>query len=227
MKRILVLETSTERGIAALVEEGKLLFSCQLPLGLQSSNYLLPELKNGLDAAGMASRDITFICLGIGPGSYTGIRVGATVAKALSFAHRIPLVGVCSLQAFAPPVKNSPFAVVIDAKIGGVYLQLGEENEGRVTYTSEPLVLPIDQAAAILSSASSIITPNAAQLISKFEAAGLPSDTRWHECYPSPLHMCALGEEQLAHGGAVMDGHLELLYMRKTQAEIEREAQNI
>lgn len=219
MTRFLLIETSTEKGIVALVEDQRVLFSHQLPPGLQSSNYLLPVLDEAMRKVGIKLSTIDCIGVGIGPGSYTGIRVGVIVAKTLSFSLNLPLVGICSLQTFIPSISEGKFGVIIDAKIGGVYLQLGEMKGGVPIYNSEPEVRTHNEAVALLSNIPVIVTPNGSSLKSKFPAI----QAEWQENYPQPEQMERIVKERLCLGEIISDQQLELLYMRKTQAEIEKE----
>jgi len=218
MNRILLIEVSTERGIVGIVQDGKILFLAELPFGMQNSTYLLPEIQRGLVETGLSLSQLTLIAVGVGPGSYTGIRVGATAAKALSFASRIPLVGVCSLDTFIPE-QSGPFASVIDAKIGGIYWQAGIKENGKVVFEGGPQITPLSTASEMLAKYPVLVTPNAIQLRSKLNAA----EWTWVESYPSVLQLAARAEEKFLRGEVSVDGELELLYMRKTQAEIERE----
>ncbi len=98
----LLIETSTERGLIALFDETTALFQVDLPFGYNNSKYLLPMLKQELKESSHTLDQIALVAVGIGPGSYTGIRIGATVAKTLSFAQKLPLIGICSLEGFIP-----------------------------------------------------------------------------------------------------------------------------
>jgi len=222
--KILIIDTSTERGIIACVEDGAPLFSMELPFGLLNSQFLLPGLDEALKKANVNVKPLDFIIAGVGPGSYTGIRVGATAAKTLSFAMKIPLVGVCSLQGFIPTVPGK-FAAVIDAKIGGIYFQKGELSppKGVVIWDSEPQIVPLEEAAKLLSQTPKILTPNAILLRPKLEQFLPNAPWTWEENYPSPSQLAILGLDKFNTGEYSTDGHLELLYMRKTQAEIERD----
>ena len=130
----LLIETGTERGMTAIVDGEAILFHAILPLGYHNSRYLLPEIEKGLQQLNLAVKNLQYIACGQGPGSYTGIRVGATVAKSLAFACKLPLIGISTLQTFVPD-KEGAFAVLIDAKIGGVYMIKGSR-KGCLLYTS-------------------------------------------------------------------------------------------
>lgn len=219
----LILDTSTERGIVAIIHDADILFHADLPFGLQNSQFLLPEIHRGLTITKLKIHDLSFVGVGVGPGSYTGIRVGATVAKTLAFACQIPLVGVSSLDAFIPS-KPASFAAVIDAKIGGVYLRIGRSNGDEVKFTTKPEVHSIPSAMALLNEVDVLVTPNAAQLRPKFESESHSGKWEWLERYPSPSQMARVANTMVANKEYSLDGHLDLLYLRKTQAEIEKEA---
>ncbi len=214
MKPALILDTSTERGVVALVAEGKLLFLAELPFGLQNSQFLLPELQRGLALTGISLPQLAYIGVGVGPGSYTGMRIGATVAKCFSLACQLPVIGVCSLHTFVP-THDTSFAALIDAKIGGVYLQRGESVASTVSYEQEPQVCPLSQAVELLRHIPYLITPNAVQLRPKMEALAPQVAWQWNESYPAPLRLAELAEEKYTRGEFSAEGQLELLYMRK------------
>jgi tRNA threonylcarbamoyl adenosine modification protein YeaZ len=110
----LILETSTEKCILILANKEKPLAHKSLSGGPELSKTLALEVKNLLK--GRPKPEL--IAIGIGPGSYTGIRVGAALGKALAYGWKAPLLGFCSLKAFGA----SP--ILIDARMGGFYALL-------------------------------------------------------------------------------------------------------
>lgn len=113
----LILETSSEKGCIILAENDLPIAVKSLPAGPALSKCLALEVKNMLSPG----LKIDLIAVGTGPGSYTGIRVGAALAKALSYGWKVPLIGFCSLEAFGPA------PVLVDARSGGFYVMLGKE----------------------------------------------------------------------------------------------------
>lgn len=218
----LFLDTATERGFVAIAERDQILFSAQLPFGLQNSQFLLPEINKGIKDSGLVISDLSFIAVGVGPGSYTGIRVGATVAKTLAFACNIPLIGVCTLNVFIPE-KDGFFAALIDAKIGGVYLQKGNMQQGSVQYVSTPMICSLMDAGDLLKDIEIIVTPNAAQIRSRLEGVCKNCRWIWQERDPSIKQMGAVAWEKFGKKEFSADGHIDLLYLRKTQAELEKQ----
>lgn len=205
----LIIETSTEKGAAALFKDGKEAARIDLPVGMQNSQHLIPELEKLLQGTGVNLKDLSFIGVGIGPGSYTGMRVGAMVAKTLSYALKIPLVGVTSLEAFLPEKG----AAVIDAKIGGVYVLMEE---------GEPQVLPLPEAARVLGDVTHLATPTIEPLRTKLESGNTKQWT-WEEWKPNLSRLNLSAQAKFKAGDYSQDGQLTLLYLRKTQAEIERD----
>src|SRR5262245_30595979 len=101
----LIIETATQRGLVALCNDSQVLATEEFPVGLGESGRLEPALDVLFQKLRAAPRDLEYVAVGIGPGSYTGIRVGVSASKALSFALQIPLVGISTLRAFVPPLE--------------------------------------------------------------------------------------------------------------------------
>lgn len=218
----LILDTSTERGVVAIVHGEEVLFLAELPFGFQNSQFLLPAIHQGLKTNGLHLGGMDYVAVGVGPGSYTGIRVGATAAKALAFACQIPLIGICSLDGFVPD-EDATFAAVVDAKIGGVYIQKAHMQGGIVTHLRGPELCALPHAVGFLNDVDVIVTPFAEVLRPKLEAACPGVAWSWQERYPSPQQLMRVAREKMNNKQFSVECHLNLLYMRKTQAEIEKE----
>jgi tRNA threonylcarbamoyladenosine biosynthesis protein TsaB len=217
----LVLETSTERGIVGAFNGQTCLFCEQLPIGLQNSQLVLPLIQQKIKEKIFQLADLSYIAVGIGPGSYTGIRVGATIGKSLAFALEIPLIGICTLDAFIPE-SEGVFAALIDAKIGGVYLQIsslkGDVTDQILTSGAYSLVKALEKLETI----PKIVTPNAEKIKTKLEALKPDAKWEWQECYPNARKMMRIALYKMENNLYAKDQSLDLLYMRKTQAEIEK-----
>ena len=119
----LILETSCQEACLLLTQEGKVIKALLLDGGPSLSKELGAKVKKILGTS-----SVDFVAVGTGPGSYTGVRVGVAMAKALAFGWKIPLLGFCSLEAFLPPAQG-PFSILLDAKSTGVYCLQGRRNE--------------------------------------------------------------------------------------------------
>ncbi|MFT4554435.1 MAG: tRNA threonylcarbamoyladenosine biosynthesis protein TsaB, partial [Chlamydiales bacterium] len=177
---LLILDSSTERGLVAISRDNEIIFERQLPFGHNHSQYIIPTVDEGLNHCGLELKEFDGIAVGIGPGSYTGIRVGAAVAKGLSFASKLPLVGICSLKAFVPKTEGL-FASIIDAKMGGAYLLCGEKTSSAVHYLTDPEVYPLIEVKKYLKGCTRLITPSNKRLLVELERLHPLTPWEWEE----------------------------------------------
>lgn len=217
----LLIETSTERGLIAVLEQGSVLFQKTLPFGYQNSTYLLPTIEAELKQHRISLKQLSLIAVGIGPGSYTGLRVGVVVGKTLSYALKLPLVGVCSLEGFVPD-SNGPFAAIIDAKIGGVYLLKGIKSDEGIVYASQPEICEGEQVQEKLKEIHTLVTPYSARIQPLLHTRFPDNKWTWQEVEPSAVLLGLSALKKFQQGQFSSDTHLDLLYLRKTQAEIEK-----
>ena len=217
----LLVDTSTEKGIIGLFHDSKgLVKTVELPFGYHNSRSLIPLLAELFKQENVSTEQLKYVAVGIGPGSYTGIRVGVVVAKLIAFTRKIPLIGVCSLSGFIPH-QNGRFAAIVDAKIGGVYLQIGEKQNESINL-DPPEVCPIQELEAKLNDAQTLVSPFFGILKSKILTLFPHANWLWEERSPDASHMGVIAQSKFQQNDYSLDGHLDLLYLRKTQAEIEK-----
>lgn len=113
---ILAIDTAASRTSVVVIENGEVIFS-ETRDGAMSHGPALPELVQ----AAIKSREITEVLVGMGPGPYTGLRVGITFAQTFAWARNIPVRGFCSLDAIAAQLDGPDFIVTIDARRKEVY----------------------------------------------------------------------------------------------------------
>ncbi|MFQ5689305.1 MAG: tRNA (adenosine(37)-N6)-threonylcarbamoyltransferase complex dimerization subunit type 1 TsaB [Gemmatimonadota bacterium] len=118
----LALDTSTRQGSVALADDGMLLGEAFLSVRATHSETLLCEVERLLEVGGRRVTDLDAVVVGAGPGSFTGVRIAASVAKGLCFGGRLPLYAYSSLLAV---VEGSGVAesvcAMFDARRGEVY----------------------------------------------------------------------------------------------------------
>ena len=159
---ILVIDTCLGACQAALAGGGRVLAGASEPMQRGHQERLAPMTAEVLAEAGAAPADIARIAVTIGPGSFTGLRVGLAFAKGLRFATVAELAGIGTLQALAG--SGGPRAAgVIDARRGQVYLQAFEA--GRAVMAPDVLPLPIAAARlAELGGGFDVVGPGASLL---------------------------------------------------------------
>ncbi len=116
---------------------------------MKHGEQLAPLIARVLEEAGIVRQDLTAIAVGVGPGPFTGLRVGLVTARTLGFVLEIPVYGVCSLDAIAVEVVHTgtatgPFLVATDARRKEVYLASYDESGRR---RAGPVVTRPDEVA--------------------------------------------------------------------------------
>jgi tRNA threonylcarbamoyl adenosine modification protein YeaZ len=190
--KILILETSSEKGVLVLSEKETVLAVRPLGGGPELSKKLGEEVDALLKAHSF-SPDL--IAVGTGPGSYTGIRVGAALAKGLSYGWEIPLIGICSLKGFAP-FEEGPFAVLIDARMGGFYTLFGERSGEEIQFQKPEILSPSDPK---LQTLSRIASPHPEAIRKKIPLAPF---VKVHETFPDPESLARIAYRQFHSDGA-------------------------
>lgn len=138
------MDTSTELGSVAVVEDGELRAEVSARVRAKHGETLLPLIQQALAHASIERGAIDLLAVGIGPGSFTGTRIGVATAKGLAIALDRPLIGVVSLTAIARAAPGRWIAPVVDAHKGEVYLSVFERGVERLA----PLHAPPAEAAA-------------------------------------------------------------------------------
>jgi tRNA threonylcarbamoyladenosine biosynthesis protein TsaB len=123
---LLAIETSSRVGSLALYADDRLIAAQQFEHGLQNAARMLPLLDAMLREQHLRPPDIHAVCVSQGPGSFTGLRVGITLAKTLCFATGAKLVAVPSLEVIAhnAPAPALRIMPVLDARRGQVFAAL-------------------------------------------------------------------------------------------------------
>lgn len=119
----LVIDTASRTGRLGLVRDGVVVGSAALDAARRHARDLTPAAAGLLEAAGVKPAGLTGVVVSIGPGSFTGLRVGITAAKALSYATGCALVAVPTFAAIANRAPAADLWVIADALQGQAYLQ--------------------------------------------------------------------------------------------------------
>ncbi len=143
--KILAVETSTKAGSIALIEDEELLREYLLNMEATHSERLLPIIERLLAESKLSPKEVEGFAVSLGPGSFTGLRVGISTVKGLAFATQRPIVGIPTLDGLAYNLIFTSFLIcpILDAKKKEVYAALykGDQKGGLKKLTSD-LVLP-------------------------------------------------------------------------------------
>lgn len=152
--------------------------------GMRHGVDLFPAMERVLRQASVAPCDVGLVAVGTGPGSYTGLRVGVTAARAFAYACGARLLGVPSCDAWAHAAAaaagDAPLAVVLDAKVRAVYIAMYRRDAatGTLVRTFGPELLPPEEAAALVPEGAHIVGDGVEPYAAAFggRTATAPSD---------------------------------------------------
>jgi tRNA threonylcarbamoyl adenosine modification protein YeaZ len=116
MSKVLAIDTSTSRSCVAIIEGTNVLYT-GFRDGATAHGPSLPALVQ----EALAVSDVDEVIVGMGPGPFTGLRVGIAFAQSFALARGIPVRGVCSLDAIAAQVTEDDFIITVDARRKEVY----------------------------------------------------------------------------------------------------------
>lgn len=222
---ILGIETATARvGCAVGGHEGVLALF-EVTRGRRHAEVLVPSIEAALARAEVAIDEIGCVAVDIGPGLFTGMRVGIATAKSLAHALRVPTIGIPSLDLLAFPLRHSRRTVVavVDARRGEVYSARYRAVPGGVQRLTEPTVgSAADLAADLEALGEEVLFVGDGAL--RYRDV-LLAVRRAEVADPWLAHPSAAPLVQLAHARALREewvNHWELepLYLRRPDAEI-------
>lgn len=153
-----ILDTSSSQSLLAVGKDEKII-CFDASAAQRHSTALLPTLMALLTEAGISQKEIGWIAVGKGPGSYTGTRIGLAAAQALAFALEIPLISFCSPLAFLP-LEEGPFAAIWPTKMGSHYLLRGNCLQGIYHQEEEGNVVSAEELPMLLSEQSILVSPD-------------------------------------------------------------------
>ena len=238
---ILAADTTTQSASVALLKDGAILGETTLSLGRAHSTTFLPALEELMRRCGTTHQDVSAYACSVGPGSYTGIRIGLAALQMMAFASGHPVYGVSTLDALAFPLRLSPHIVVcpmIDARRGRIFASAIDgldpflsvsEGRGRWVregnYTLEAFAIALLEALRSHGRTTAVLCGDAAPLHVERLRTLLPGiDVRTARgALLSPLaSSVALLAERLALSGMEGDpSRLAASYLSPSQAERE------
>lgn len=147
---VLGLETSTQRSSVALVDEGGVVASVSLGVPRRHGEFVAPAIRFCLDQAGVQLDGVHGVAVGLGPGLYTGLRVGIATAQSLAAARHLPVVGLSGLDvlAFRERYVRRLICAALDARRGELFWAFYRSAPGGVQRLGEIELGTADRLAA-------------------------------------------------------------------------------
>lgn len=212
--RILALETSTEYCSVALWQDGATVDHCEL-VGQKHSEVLMEMLDALLRDAGVKLAQLDGIAFGMGPGSFTGVRIACGVTQGLALGANLPVAGICTLEALAGASGHDKVIAALDARMNELYHAVYEKHDGEWKVMSEPCLCKPEDAPKVAGmdwfGVGSGFTVNSAALQTRYAGQLQGMDGA---AVPQAAAIAALGARRFARGAGV-DAALALpLYLR-------------
>ncbi|MET0851218.1 MAG: tRNA (adenosine(37)-N6)-threonylcarbamoyltransferase complex dimerization subunit type 1 TsaB [Candidatus Rokuibacteriota bacterium] len=221
--RILALESATLAGGAALLDGDVVVGESRTNIALTHSERLMVAIDRLLGDAGWTVKDLEGLAVSVGPGSFTGLRVGIATAKGLAVTLGLPVAPVPTLDALAAilPFADAPVCPLLDARKGEVYCCLYRWRRDRMVREWEYEALPPEIAAARLPEPVIVLGDGVTSCRPYLESRGdsvriAPPAQR----LPSPAAVGQLGRALLEAGRAVAASALTPFYLRPSEAEL-------
>jgi tRNA threonylcarbamoyladenosine biosynthesis protein TsaB len=192
-------------------------FAAYEEITIGHAERLMPMIERVMADAGMRFGDLAALAVTVGPGNFTGLRVGVAAARGLALAASLPVLGTTSLAVMAHRARaelgalhrDRPLAVVVDARREALYVQLFDAT-GTVARTA-PALLDVGQAAEICAAHACVALGTGASLLAG--AGGSKLDVALPRLQPDARSLIAL-----APGLAAVD-HARPMYLRAPDAK--------
>jgi tRNA threonylcarbamoyladenosine biosynthesis protein TsaB len=220
---ILGIETATPQVSVAIGGHEGVIALFEVARGRRHAETLVPAIEFCCAQADVDLADLGLVAADVGPGLFTGMRVGLATAKALAQALRVPMIGISSLDLLAFPHRQSDRVVVpvIDARKGEVFSAMYRAVPGGVQQVAAPRVARVDELVADLMARSqeTLCVGDGALRYRREICAGFHCEFA-DEAYPSAGALV-----QLAHARALREewdqpADIHALYLRPPDAEI-------
>jgi len=225
---ILGIETSTRTGSVAIAEEEEIIAEYTLNIKETHTSRLMPAIDHILKDAHLTIQQMDAVAVSLGPGSFTGLRIGVATAKGLCLALRKPLIGIPTLDAFAHNICYTSHLIcpLLDARRGEVYtalyrwrLPVGRHELEKLT---GDMVLPLEELLSKINVPTIFVGDVFDGYRSLVEKAipGKASFAPPYSSLPRAANVAVLGLRKLKSGEETDLQDIEPLYVRRPEAEV-------
>ena len=225
---VLAIDTSGPVAACALMAGGRILFTMAMNVGLTHSETIMPAVDLALSRSDMRCEDVDVFAAVVGPGSFTGVRIGVCAVKGLAHAAGKPCAPVHALEALSMNLQgfDGVCCPILDARRGQVYSAAFEMHDGLPQRVLEDAALPLDEFLSRLPSGRKLAFLGDAVPVHEAAILGRLGDRAWI----APANLRDLRADAACLLAAarpqswVDAAGLRPLYLRAPQAERERKA---
>jgi tRNA threonylcarbamoyladenosine biosynthesis protein TsaB len=223
---VLGIETSTPQASVAIGSEQGVIAGAMVSRGKSFNEFLLPAICFCLDEAGLGFRNLGGVAVSLGPGLYTGMRVGVATAKSLAQSLSVPIIGMASLDLLAYEVRYSPRTIcaVLDARRNEVFHAFYRSSPGGIQRMTEYRVeRPERLAVAIEARPGEVLIVGNGALVyrSAFEDLGSVELGTVSDAFPDARSLVELAVPRMFREEFDSIDALAPLYLRRSAGRIQ------
>lgn len=222
--RILGIETATKTGSVAVVTDSGVIAEYTLNIELTHSERLMATVDRVIQDTGLVVGDLDGFAVSIGPGSFTGLRIGLSAVKGLAFVTNKPVAAVPTLKALAwnLPYAQYPICPLLDARKKEVYAAIYQNQDGSLAQAMPEATISLKDLAGKITD-KIVFTGEGANLF-RNEIKSLFGERAFFAplsaLVPSAASVAELGLMMLKAGKAAEADSLTPLYIRRPEAEV-------
>lgn len=219
----LALDTSTNFLSVACMKEGRVLSSFHRDAGIKHSDILMSVIDETTREAGWKAKDIELVCIGLGPGSFTGLRIGVATVKGLALSLPIKVKGVPGMDAVIRRVRGRRglFAPFMDAHKGKVYTCVyAVDGIGNITRNTEYMLIRVEDMLSRIKDKVFFFGSGIEKYGDKLKehpAAGIIDDIDW---YPRAEDIALLGAQLIKTSGEDDPETIDPMYLYPKECNI-------
>ncbi len=224
--KILGLDSTGNVCTAAISDDDKLIAEMTVNIGNTHSETLLPLIEQILKLSNTSINEIELFATSVGPGSFTGVRIGAATVKGLAFGKNIPLCEVSTLEALAENISSFDgiLCPVINARRMQVYNAIFSCKDGVITRLTPDRAISVEELDSELASFDEPIylSGDGYDICKSNFKLAKTMDTQVKTRMQSGYSVCLCAKRMYDEGRTVNDKELSPSYLRLSQAERER-----
>ena len=223
--KILGVDTSTKFCSMAIMEEGRVIASRHEELDRLHSSRLIPNMDEMLKDSSLTLDALDGFAVGLGPGSFTGLRVGITTMRGVAIGCDKPIAGISSLDCIARSVEDlhESICVILDARRGNVYTCIYKKTKKGLVRRSKQPLLSITALAGMIKGPTLFVGDGIRvykkELTKGKQGMEFAKEEDW---YPKAKWVAGIGEERLKSGRPDNAMDLVPLYMYHQECQVKK-----